>query len=982
MSAALEIRLFGPLRAYLRGEPAPRFRTRSVGRLLALLALRQGQEVDRSWLAVLLWPDSSEATARQNLRNELLHLRRALGTEADRLLAPTRDRLALALEGAEVDVHLFDRWVKAGDEASLQKAASLYSAPLLEGCLEEWALPERQARAAAMLTVLERLSAAAEARGDHSAALGFLRRAEGLEPLRDTVQRGLLRLLAASGDRPAAVQQFREYRLRLHQELNAAPDEETTRLFQEIRARPAATAALEPAAAGAPPVVAPTSPQPAAGAALPHPLTQLIGRKDDLAQLSERLGEGRLVTLVGSGGVGKTRLAIEAARRAAGGFADGVAFLPLAEISDPSLLGPFAASALGLVDQSIPPGQLDRAIGARLAGAQLLLVLDNCEHLMEAAAALAQSLLEHCPRLQILATSRQRLGIVGELVWKAPSLPGPGAEEVAEAAGDLEAVVLRYPAARLLVERAQMVRPGFRVTCAEAALAIAQICRRLDGIPLALELAAGRCAHLPVQEVAARLDDRFRLLRGGSRGVLPRHRTLRTLLDWSYDLLDEPQRLLLRRLAVFGGGWALEAAEAVCADAGADDSLAADDVVDVLAALVDQSVVQYDERAGGGRYFLLETLREYALERLRAAGEETAYRRRHRDHFLALAAAAAPLLEGPEQHQWLERLEQEHGNLRAALEWRDETGEAEPGLRLVNALFRFWGYRGLFTEGRQYLRAALAQEPGPDQPAALNQFALALRAAGVLALDQKDHSEAWSVLERSLAIFDGLGNISGVLLALGGLGNVLMDQGRAVEAGEYYQRALVLAREAGDRRVESIVLSNLGFAAFTIGDFPAARKVYTEALVIARESGGRCSESVLLQNLGCLALREGDLDGAAARVREALHILRAFQSVNRYNLETLELGAAVIGAQGDYARAALLYGATKTFRRLAQLPLGPVYQQWRAESEAAARAALGEDAYADYLERGGTFSLDQAVSVALAAESLPLPDWAQPPGDR
>ncbi|HLK59589.1 MAG TPA: BTAD domain-containing putative transcriptional regulator [Chthonomonadaceae bacterium] len=565
-TAALTIYLFGPLRVLVGDEPLPRVPTRSIEWLLALLALRHGRAVDRSWLAGTLWPDSSESQALHNLRNDLVHLRKALGREGARIQSPTRDTLTLALEGAEVDVVDFDRAVRAGDEASLLHAVALYTGPLLEGCYEAWVSPERESREQACLTALESLADKATERADYAAAIPYLRKAEKLDPLRDTTARRLMSALQVTGDTAAAIEVYRRLRLRLHEELFSVPDEATTRLFQQIRAPSRSRTVPKTEALGTPTPSVPVPPSSVPVSTFsrpPHPLTRLIGREPEVADIQKYLHQSRLVTLIGAGGVGKTRLALEVAGRAAEAFEQRVAWVELASLAEGDLLLPTLATALGLRQEGMSdPEMLRNALVARLSESASLLIVDNCEHLLDALAELVQTLLSRCPLLRVLATSRQRMGLAGETAWRVPSLLAPAPDQ---APADPQAA-LTFPAIRLFVERAASAFTGFQLTRREEVEAVCQICRRLDGIPLALELAAARTNVLSVGQIASRLDDRFALLSGGHRKASPRHQTLRALIDWSYEQLAEGERVLLRRLSVFAGGWSLEAVEAVSAD--------------------------------------------------------------------------------------------------------------------------------------------------------------------------------------------------------------------------------------------------------------------------------------------------------------------------------------------------------------------------------------------------------------------------------
>jgi predicted ATPase/class 3 adenylate cyclase len=478
---------------------------------------------------------------------------------------------------------------------------------------------------------------------------------------------------------------------------------------------------------------------------LPLQLTSFVGREREQAEVRRLLTTARLVTLTGTGGCGKTRLALQVGAELADAFADGVWFVDLAPLADPALVPQTVAAVLGVHEVAGRP--LLQTVADHLRGRELLLILDNCEHLLDACAQLADALLRACPRLRILATSRELLGVAGESAWRVPSLTLPDARQPPAAAS-----LTQYEAVRLFIERAVAALPTFAVTNQNAP-AVAQLCWRLDGIPLAIELAAARVRMLTVEQIAARLDDRFRLLTGGSRTALRRQQTLQAAIDWSYQLLSEEERLLLQRLAVFAGGWTLEAAEAV----GVGASIEGADVLDLLGALVDKSLVVAEGQGAHERYRLLETIRQYAGEKLLEAGEVGPIRDQHRDWYVGLAARAEPELTGPGEEEWLGRLEVEHDNLRAALAWSLE-GDPGVGLRLAASLGGFWARHGHLVEGRRWLEAFLTRAPAPDDPEEQRVRARALRRAGILASDQQDRAAARTFLAESLILFRALGD--------------------------------------------------------------------------------------------------------------------------------------------------------------------------------------------------------------------------------
>jgi predicted ATPase/DNA-binding SARP family transcriptional activator/Tfp pilus assembly protein PilF len=1017
--APLSIHLFGPLEVRVHGAAMRSGRTRSVEWLLALLVLRQGGEVSRSALAGTFWPESSPEQALLNLRRNLMDLRQALGAEAERLRSPNRDTLRLDLTDASVDLLRFDAAVAAGDENSLHEAVVLYRGPLLEGCSEAWIFGEREARREACLQALERLADLALAHGEATAALGHLLRAETLDPLRDSVQQRRMQTLAESGDLPAALLSFRDFRLRLHREMKLEPDPETTRLYRELLAgRHRRGPGLPDPTRPAPPVTSASASTPSRAHSLPlsripRPLTTLIGREEELDEVTRLVAASRLVTLIGGGGVGKTRLALQVASAFTEEYPGRRAFVELAPLAEPVLLPGFVAAALGLREPAAPdPRDPMEPLIDCLSEQPTLLVLDNCEHLIEVAAELTQSLLTACPELCILATSRQRLGLTGEVAWRVPSLPGPDPEQFpADAPGAME-YALRFPAAQLLVERAAAVRSGFRLRDREDALAVARICQRLDGIPLALELAAARTMVLDLTQIAARLDDRFRLLTGGSRAALPRHRTLRALIDWSYDLLTDDERTLLRRFSVFVAGWTLEAAEAICGDQGAGcwvlgaayrttepDARYSEpagpvpapstqhpppDVVDLLASLTDKSLVLVGEDAAGLRYRMLETIREYAAERLRESGEEEAARNAHLACFFRLAQEAGPSLRGPAAEAAFARLNTEIGNLRAALAWaQTEAAPLEVCARFVAALWPYWQRHGSLFEGCSLVQAALDRCAGHESPERAElllgaaeladefqnrQAQLAARSLPVLGdptLWASDHERATADLEQALAIQRRLGQRPDMVVTLRCLGLVAQQQGDRARALAYLQEAVAIARELGNRLYLSLTVHEWGCVLYHHGAYEEARALLTEALTLFRQPGGEYAISFGCNNLGMALSRLGDHAGASELHREALaHYLRKEHRDGKKDWDGIVWSLRDLALSGmreaEAEKAARLLGTASKLREEPEC----LINYWD-ESIAAVRAVLGEEAFRRAFEAGRALSGEQAVMQAL-----------------
>ncbi len=624
---------------------------------------------------------------------------------------------------------------------------------------------------------------------------------------------------------------------------------------------------------------------------LPIQLTSFIGREREIAEVKGVLSTTRLLTLTGAGGSGKTRLALQVSAEVLEELKDGVWFVELAAMSDPTLVPQTVASALSVREQSGRP--VLTTLSDFLQPKHVLLVLDNCEHLVAVCGHLAETLLRACPTLRVLATSREVLGIPGEVIWRVPSLSLPDPRRPPS----LEHLT-QYEAVRLFVERAVYSQQGFALTNGNAP-AVVQVCHQLDGIPLAIELAAARVKVLAVEQIAARLDDRFRLLIGGSRSVLPRHQTLRAAMDWSYDLLSEKERGLLRRLSVFAAGWTLEAAEVVCSG----DGVEAAEILDLLTQLVDRSLVMVETQSGEARYRLLETVRQYGWPKLVDSGESERLRRRHLDFFFRQAdirhALAGAAIGQEITVAWAQRMETEHDNMRLALEWALGSVGAETALRLAVALHLFWDIRGYWTEGRKWLELALAAASGA--PSSLR--AKAFHGAGLLAWYQGDNRRTVAQLEASVALHRDLGDKEGIANSLDILGIVAYRQGDYGRAEALLEESLMLNRELGHKTPFTLYL--LGIVARLRGDYEQAEARGRESLALNRELGRKGSAALTLDSLGLLAYYRGDYTQAEVLCEEALALFRerADKFGTAGSLNTLALVAC---GQGDYRQAAAL----------------------------------------------------------------------------
>ncbi|MBI5302769.1 MAG: tetratricopeptide repeat protein [Chloroflexi bacterium] len=725
---------------------------------------------------------------------------------------------------------------------------------------------------------------------------------------------------------------------------------------------------------------------------LPIPLTRFIGREKEIAEVIRLSEQTRLLTLTGSGGCGKTRLALEVATRLADSFEHGVALVEFAPLNDPALVPQAVAHVLDVRESANQ--SLSQSLANFLRPQQFLLVLDNCEHLIMESAHLVEELLQACPRLSILATSREALNVAGETTWRIPPLqiPDPMTTTTPE-------TLLTSDSACLFVDRASSIEQTFAAT-SDNANAIAQICFRLDGMPLAIELAATRVKTLSVEQIAARLDDRFRLLTTGNRTAPTRQQTLRATMDWSYALLSDEERITLNRLSVFAGGWTPEAAEAICADVS--------DVLDLLSRLVDKSLVIAETRDGATRYRMLETIRQYAWEKLNETGKVEGTYNRHLDFFLHLAEEAEPNLVGPDPLKWLRRLDSEYGNLRLALRAAVEFKATDKGLCLVCALGQFWEARGYFSEGRALATLFLASSAEMD-PSTKLICAQVLFHVGWLAVLQNDYVTGDSLLQESIALCQELGDDTGAARALvplsfaalnhgnSALANSLIDKALALltpqgekhtlaqalnirgivlrEQGDYasarasMDESLALRRALEDKRAIATSLNDIGATAFAQGD-PGAEAMLETSLKMRQELDEQFGIPRCLHDLGAVALNQGDLVRAHTHYSEGLAIFRD-QGDKRNAIKCLEGLAGVAAASSQFVNAAILLGAAEVARERIGVPLP---KTWRANYERALsiiQQQLDNTILASTWSEGRALSLGQAIEYALTEIKIP-----------
>jgi len=682
---------------------------------------------------------------------------------------------------------------------------------------------------------------------------------------------------------------------------------------------------------------------------LPQQLSSFVGRERVLAEVKHLLGNTRLLTLVGVGGLGKTRLSLQLAADVMDSFPDGVWLVELASLSDPQLVPQAVASVLGVKEEAGRPVQ--EALTAFVRDRQLLVVLDNCEHMVHACAELARQLLQSGSRVKIITSSREHLHVAGETTYPMPTLAVPGAQ-LPVSVDDLA----QYEAVRLFVDRAVAAQPAFRLT-GQNATAVADICHRLDGIPLAIELAAARVRAMPAEKIAERLGDRFRLLTDGDRTALPRQQTLRALIDWSYELLTGRERVLFRQLAVFAGGFTLEAAEAIGAEGQVDGKAA----LSSLTNLVEKSLVVLDP--DGGRYRMLETVRQYAQERLAESSEADVARTRHVAFFVALAEQARPELVGPRQAEWLARLDAERENLLAAHASCDGAeGNAEAGLRLLPAIKHYWFNRGLLALGYRLMAEALAR---PGTQARNLVRCRGLFDAGQFCCAMGHYTEAQPLLEESLAIAREIGDKARVAMTLQPLHEAALGQGDRDAAWRFAEEAVALARELPDRRELAAALTALAQMNRLDGRLDAAEPLYDQAVVLVRELGDRESIAIGLLNLGMVAIGRGAHDRARSMLLEALAIAEESGS-KPVGQSVLEVSAGLAASLRRWDAAARFYGVAEAQAGETGQHRDHADEAFLAPHIATAREALGAGAFAGAEAGGRALAYPAAMKEARA----------------
>ena len=915
----MEFRILGPLEVLEDGHSVklggPKQRA-----LLAVLLLHANRVVSTDGLFEALWGDQLPDAAPKALQVYVSRLRKTLGSER---IVTASSGYRVVVEPGELDLERFQTLVAAG---KFDQALGLWRGDALADVAHEpFAEPEIARLEDLRLACLEQRIEADLASGDHAALVGELEQLVHVHPLRERLRAQLMLALYRSGRQADALGAYQDAYIALDEQLGIEPSKGLRELHKAILNQ---DPALEPARTLR-----------SVGIELPVWLTPLLGRSRELESISALLrGDVRLLTLIGPGGTGKTRLAVEVARALAPEFDEGARFVALAPLADPELVVPSIATALG-VRSSGNEGDVN-AVARALDGRSLLLVLDNYEHLLDAAP-LAGRLAAAAPGLTVLTTSRAPLHLSGEHLWPVSPLEVP-------ADADRDPDRLRELAAvELFMARARAAQPSFELTEDNAA-AVAEVCIRLDGLPLAIELAAARVAALPPAALLGRLDRVLPLLGGGPRDAPERQRTLEAAIAWSYDLLTEEQQALLRGLSVFAGGWTVEAADAVC---GA--------TLDDLTALAEMSLVRDASAGADQRFSMLRTIREFAHDRLAEAGEEDAAARRHADCMLAFARQADRHLRGPSEAEWLARLELEHDNMRAALAAGLQSGAGELALGLACSLWRFWYTRGHLAEGRRWI--ALALEAGENAPPEL--IATALAAGARLASLLGDLVDARSLAEQSLQLSREHGDPTAISDALGALSLSLSLDDDRDEAVLLWEEAAELARQSGDRHGEALSIVDLGYHALKRGDLKRAEDLILRSRELFSELGEREGEGFALLNLALLKLQRESYDEAADLVAESLAACMAVGSKQGISY-AIEYLAAVSARRGRADDAARLLACAAQVRNGIGLRLPSYEQTLHDETTALTLEALGDEELARERESGRTMTLDESCAYA------------------
>ncbi len=977
----LRVHFFGEFRVW-RGKVELTPQLTHLGKpktLLKVLAAHPGRIFTSDELAEWLWPKMSADAAAVNVRKRVSELRQVLeptlkrGTQSHYILSKREagytfnPQLACEMDTTQCKQRYEEaqRLMQAGQfslavrecEATL---ALMQGEFLAEDRYAEWALALRQEWDERFLDILDWLAESHARLGQYGAALSVCQRALQKNPTRENFYRRLMLYHYQKGDTGESLRVYQTCARMLHAQLEVEPSTETKELHQRILQRDI-----------------PSLPK-AVPHNLPCPLTSFIGRERELAELHWLLPTTRLLTLTGIGGGGKTRLALQLATQVLPEYPDGVWWVEMAGLADAEFIPQAIATSIGI--QEIYKNHLLNKLKETLHEKNLLLILDNCEHLAKGCARITEGLLTACPHLQIAVTSREALGLIGETVWVVPPLeiPNPAALPALKVLRQIESV-------SLFVERALASQPKFNLT-KENAHCIAQICMQLDGIPLAIELAAARVRVLSVDQIAARLIERFDLLKERDPAALPRHQTLQATMDWSYQLISPQEQRLLQRLSVFTGGWSLEGAEAVCSDEATDSPdhapssltlLTAQEIFHLLMSLVDKSLVIAETRDKEARYRLLETVRGYSQQKLVDANALALFQDRHLNFFVQKTEKSFEAQDNEHQISWFNFLEQEHDNIRAALAWSLQKKDTELALRLTKNIWRFWEVRGHVAEGLSWLKKVHQK----SQHLRTELHARVLNGAANLANRQSNYAEARSFSEAALAIYRELNDQRGIATTLNNLGMIAGQQGDNAAARDFFEQALARFRAIDNKLGIAACLSNLGGLMIIQGYYELARVYHEEGLALRREIGNTAHIAISLNHLGNLAKEQDDYQQAHVYYEESLSLYRKVGDKTNLAFILHSLGSVALH-EGDIEKANSYF--TESFQmsqscgerqRMADalMGLGAVQEAKENQQKAISSYQQGLILYREVQAKGGVVGALRALAGVLQSQK----DWEQ-----
>jgi predicted ATPase/DNA-binding SARP family transcriptional activator len=938
----LEVRLLGMFEVKHKKKQIS-ISSRPAQSLFAYLVITAGTPHRREKLAGMLWPDSLEETARDNLRHALWRVRKALesGSSTRFLHADDLTIKFEASSGYWLDAAELEKLSENASADELSAVLSGYQGELLPGFYDEWVMLEREHLSSVFEHKMARLMSLLQNENRWLDILDWGERWIKLGQKPEPAYRALMLAHAAKGDMSNVAATY-ERCVKSLREFGMEPSVQTKELYKNLKSDKESPKTLTLTTR---PVAKEISSN------IPVPLTSFIGREKELKEIARLLSSSRLLTLTGPGGVGKTRLAIQTARYAIKKFKDGIFWVDLVGLQDSSLIPQKIAQELNVREVSNQP--MIETLKTHLKSKDLLLVLDNCEHLIEACAQTVEGLLGACPKLKILATSRERLDLFNETAWNVPSLPLPEMQQ----AFSLKQLK-EFASIGLFVERARNVKSDFLLT-EQNASSVAQICDHLDGIPLAIELASARIKVLSVDEIASRLNDRFSLLTSGSRTALPRQQTLRATIDWSHELLTEPERILFHRLAVFVGGFTLEGAEGICSK-----GIKRGDILDLLGRLVDKSLVMVLESTRGDtRYRLLETIREYAFEKLTGSGEAATIRNQHLEFFMRLAEEASPNTFGAESVKYFEQIDRELDNIRSTMEWAIETRQALIALRLAAALFYFWYNRTLQGEWFDRFRRVLSLPEGlertPERAKALSSLSFFYWAGMTTANPYRE-------LEEALSIGRELGSDHIIAQSLRNLGRTEYVDGNYAKARSLLEESLDIGQKLGHEHKMEIVLTKnfLGDVAWHQGDLKNARLLYEECVSALKEIRDQNFLAYAVRRLGQVACRQGEFEKAALLCGESLSLNQGLRD-ERGIVACLSAFAGIATARGKSVSAAHIFGAVKSLLSALGIRLSPIDGTEYNRNVAALREKLDRVTLEKTWAKGATMTLEQAVTFAL-----------------